>query len=147
MSDNTLSLKTTRSGGQALYTIRLAWRAFSGTPLLLARGTGCPVPLSPFPMPDAFQRQAFCQISLGPGGLTAKALRPSTGRPRAVQSQIFSASPKKLLFSSTLCQVFFENFLFVFYAWIHARNLARARVFQRFPLKISILKCPSASPS
>jgi len=66
--------------GQALYTIRLAWRTVSGTPLLLACGTGCPIPLSPFPMPGAFQRQAFCQISLEPGGFTATARRPSTGR-------------------------------------------------------------------
>jgi hypothetical protein len=111
----------------------LAWRTVPGTPLLLVcvptpAGTHwSPLPQAPLSAtvftvtvsppslcPTPFSVRLFAKYLLSPGGLTAKALRPSTGRSRAVQSRIFSASSKKLLLSSTLCQVFFEKFLFVF---------------------------------
>jgi hypothetical protein len=48
------------------------------------------------------------------------------------------ASPKKLLLPSALCQVFFEKFFVLFYAWIYTRKPTYGRAyFKDLPLKIS----------
>jgi hypothetical protein len=83
-------------------------------------------------MPRAFQHGAFCQISLAAAACRNGSRTPQQGAPAQHSLRLFAQVLRNYYFLQLFVKRFLKIFSCFFYAWFYARNLAQARVFQRF---------------